>query len=221
MRMALVFLVGSGRLEAELFQSLIARVKPKRVAVSMAPLHGNPMLAAGRVSAMFSARSFGDAIVERFAVGAEVGASSEARNVVERADLIFLSGGDPVIAAELFRASGADAWLREARARGAHLAGGSAGAILLGAAWARWPDEPDGKPFDGGALVECTRVIPDLVVDTHAEEDDWVELRLVAGMLAAEKRALRCYGIPTDGALVVHPDGTLEPAGDPPFVLTG
>src|SRR5579864_3818931 len=160
MSMGLVFLFGSGRPESKLLSSLLARAKPRRVAVSLAALAGEPTLAS-RAMGWFAARTFGDAIVERFAVAGEPDAQSPAiaRAICDRADLIFLSGGDPVAGAELLRASGADAWLREARARGAHLAGGSAGAILLGAAWARWPDEPDGKPFDGGALVECTRVV--------------------------------------------------------------
>jgi|SRR5581483_6351437 len=218
--MGLVLLAGMGRPGTPLFASLLARVQPKRVAISLAAMAAEPALVK-KALGWFAGRAFGDAEVERFAVEGERDAQkpADARAIVERADLIYLAGGDPVVGAEVLRKSGADAWLRAARRRGAHLAGGSAGSILLGAAWARWPDEPDGKPFDGGTLVECTGVIPDLVVDTHAEEDDWAELELVAGMLAAQKRAPRLYGIPTNGALIVHPDGRLEPAGDPPFVL--
>jgi cyanophycinase-like exopeptidase len=218
--MSLVLLAGQGRPGTPLFAKLLERARPKRVALSLAALADQPGILT-KAMGWYAGRAFGDAKVERFAVSGEKNAQSptEARGIVERADLIYLAGGDPVVGADVLRQSGADGWLRDARARGAHLGGGSAGAIMLGAWWARWPDEPDGRPFDGGTLVACTGVIPDLVIDTHAEEDDWAELKLVDGMLTAEQRTPRLYGIPTNGAIVVHPDGRLEPAGDPPFVL--
>lgn len=218
--MGLVLLAGTGRPGTPLFASLLARLEPKRVAISLAAMADQPALIK-KALGWFAGRAFGDAKVERFSVEGERDAQKpdEARAIVERADLIYLAGGDPVVGAEVLRQSGAADWLRAARERGAHLAGGSAGSILLGAFWARWPDEPDGKPFDGGTLVECTGVLPDLVVDTHAEEDDWAELKLVAGMLDAAGRAPRLYGIPTNGALIADTDGRLEPAGDAPFVL--
>jgi hypothetical protein len=115
--------------------------------------------------------------------------------------------------------AGAAGWLRDAHARGATLAGGSAGAILLGSFWAQWPDEPGDRPFDGGELIRCCGVAADLVVDTHDEEDGWGELKLVHGMLRAAGHRQRVRGIPTKGGLVVHADGRLEPVGEPPFEL--
>jgi hypothetical protein len=88
---------------------------------------------------------------------------------------------------------------------------------MLGSFWGDWPEEPDGRPFDGGALVRMTGVVSDLVVDTHNEEDDWDELRLVHGMLQAAGEPARLRGIPTGGGLIVAPDGSLESVGDPPF----
>jgi cyanophycinase-like exopeptidase len=189
------------------------------VAISLAAL-ANSMGAVRKFLGWFTARTFGDAEVERFSVAGEQDAMDRdaAYGIVQRADLIYLTGGDPVLGAKVLAEAGADEWLREARQRGAHLAGGSAGAIMLGAWWADWPDEPDGSPFDGGTLVRCTGVVPDLVLDTHAEDDQWEELLLVKGMLEAAHHSVRLRGIPTDGGLVVGPDGSLRAIGEEPFI---
>ncbi|HEY7958343.1 MAG TPA: Type 1 glutamine amidotransferase-like domain-containing protein [Polyangia bacterium] len=223
-----VLLAGSGQPTSKVFRTLMRRAfdrpdrkstgKKPRVALSLAPIAETPAIVR-KFASWFTPAIFHGAEVERFTVAGEPDAMPEARakEIVERADLIFLSGGDPVVGARLFTESGADVWLREARARGAALAGGSAGAILLGAFWASWPDEPDGRPFDGGELVRCTGVVPDLVLDTHAEEDEWAELSLVRGMLEARGERVRLRGIPTGGGLIVDGEGALEEIGDPPF----
>ena len=95
----------------------------------------------------------------------------------------------------------------------------SAGAMMLCAHWASWPEQeaPVGAPFDGGELVRCTGVVPDLVVDCHAEDDGWSELVLVRGMLQAQGLTARLRGIPSGGGLIVAPDGSLEVIGKGPF----
>ncbi len=216
-----VYLVGSGQggTLAAVVKRALAKVDGRRprVAASYASMHGN----SGGLSFMLktAAKVFG-VEVERFYVPGEEGARSDrpARAVLETADLVFMAGGDPVAGARLFTSSGADAWLREAHERGASFVGISAGAIMLCAYWASWPDDPPkDAPFDGGELIPCTAVVPDLVVDCHAEEDEWVELILVAGMLRARKLSPRLLGLPHGGGVIVHPDGTLENAGIPPF----
>jgi cyanophycinase-like exopeptidase len=219
-----VFLQGSGQPSSRIFKEMIKEAlagvsgRKPRVALSLAAL-ANSIGAVRKFLGWFTARTFGDAEVERFSVAGEKDAMDpdDAYAIVQRADLIYLTGGDPVLGARLLNDSGAAEWLRQARARGAHLAGGSAGAIMLGAWWADWPEEPDGRPFDGGVLVPCTGVVPDLVVDTHAEENDWEELLLVKGMLAAAGHSPRLRGIPTDGGLIVGPDDGLRSVGDPAF----
>lgn len=220
----LVLLAGSGQPTSKVFKTLLerglghVRGRKPRVALSLAAIAESPAILR-KFLGWFSPALFRGAEVERFTVAGEPDAMdpARARAIVERADLVFLSGGDPVIGARLLTSSGADEWLKEARARGCALAGGSAGAILLGAYWASWPEEPDGRPFDGGELVRCTGVVPDLVVDTHAEDDDWAELKLVKGMLEARGERLRLRGLPTRGGVIVGADGVLEPVGDPPY----
>lgn len=99
--------------------------------------------------------------------------------------------------------------------------GVSAGAILLGAWWADWPEDDDAG-LESTPLLECTGVVPRHVFDTHDEDDGWGELRTVATLL--ERRGLhrttRLTGIPTGGALVYDsPHAEPEVVGNPPFRL--
>jgi cyanophycinase-like exopeptidase len=220
------YLVGSGE---EAVLSLVAnRVREAigkrhvRVAVSYAPVAGS---AEGLeyMSARMP-RLFPDAAVERFAVAGETGATrpEEARAIVERADLVFVSGGDPSLAARLLDASGASAWIRDAHARGAATMGVSAGSIALGAFWAEWPEDESGdesEQFARTELVPAIGVVAGHVFDTHNEEDDWDELRLVARLCAARGMVARFVGIPSGGAVVFHGDGSMETVGKPAFVL--
>jgi cyanophycinase-like exopeptidase len=202
----------------------LARVahKPPRVAASYAA-SGEPHVA--QMSA-FLTKAFGGAEVTRFTVKGEKSPMSpaDARAIVEHADVVFLSGGDPAHGAHLLAASGADKWIREAHARGAACMGMSAGAIMLGAFWGEWPDDaPRDAPHDGGALVPCARVVPELVIDCHAEEDHWAELALVRGMLRDHlgpgANLPRFLGLPTGSGLIVAPDRSLETVGLAPFRL--
>ena len=172
----------------------------------------------------YATKTFWGADVETFHVAGEKSKmdAPKAKAIIDDADLIFLAGGDPVLGAKLLCDAGADAWLRDARARGASLLGISAGAMMLCAWWASWPDEPpEAAPWDGGSLVTCTGVVPDLVIDCHAEEDDWAELKAVSEMLDA--RAIRPLprrlGLATGHGIIVGPDGTFESVGGEPFEL--
>jgi cyanophycinase-like exopeptidase len=193
-----------------------------RVAVSYAPVAGS----ASGLKFMRSRmpRLFPGAEVERFAVAGEKGAMppGEARAIVDRADVIFVSGGDPSLGARLLDASGAGGWIREAHARGAATMGVSAGSIVLGAWWAEWPEDEsgtEGEQLARTGLVAGIGAVAGHVFDTHNEEDDWDELRLVAKLCAARGKTARFLGIPTGGALVFYADGSMETVGNAPFVL--
>jgi cyanophycinase-like exopeptidase len=221
-----VYLVSSSQkatLDAMVERALagIAR-KPARIAATFAA-SGGPHVA--QMSA-FLQKAFGGAEVTRFTVTGENPEMPpwEARAIVDDADLIFVGGGDPVHGAMVLGGGGANEWIREANARGTPCMGLSAGAIMLCAWWGVWPDDaPADAPHDGGELVPCLGVVPDLVIDCHAEEDHWAELALVRGMLRDHVDELpnmpRFLGLPTGGGLIVAPDGRLETVGAAPFLL--
>jgi cyanophycinase-like exopeptidase len=191
-----------------------ARARP-HVAASYAAADG-PIVE--RMSS-FLQHAFGDAEVTRFTVKGErrAMAPEKARAIVDAADVIFLGGGDPVVGARHLVDAGADQWLQAARARGTPCVGVSAGAIMLCSWWAEWPEDADADaPHDGGELVSCTRAVPDLVVDCHAEHDEWEELKLVRGMLRerlGDAKLPRFVGLPTGTGVIVGGDGSLESVG--------
>ncbi len=207
-----VYLLGSshGGAIAEVLRRVVSDVgSPRRVAVSFAAL---PSVRGVAHTRAFARSMFPHAEVERFAVEGEDDATppDAAREALERADLIFFGGGDPVLAARRLCAVGADAWVRAARARGTACVGLSAGSIALGALWGEWPvDDPDGEP----EIVRCVGAAENVVVDCHAEEDDWEELRLVQRRLGRDGDALTFAGIGHGSALVVGSLGELSWVG--------
>jgi cyanophycinase-like exopeptidase len=195
-----VYLIGSS--QGRTILDVMKRVSDDRgtsrykVAVSYAALPK----AKGFMQALTKA-AFPLARVERFLVAGEDGAppAAEAKAVVDSADVVFIGGGDPVLAAQRLVAAGAHEWVRAARDRGVTTIGISAGSMALAAFWASWPDDDQGNP----TVVECMGVAPHVVVDCHAEEDDWEELRIVKGLLAGRQAELTFAGIGHGSALVV------------------
>jgi len=210
-----VYLVGTSHdgVLREVFRRVHVEIPTPRVAITYAALPHPPR--DGHQHAASIGRLFHPAAtVERFSVDGEDDAmpASKARAIVENANVLFFGGGDPVLIAQRLVAAGADAWVREARARGAVSVGLSAGSIALCAFWASWPDDdPDAK----ATVLPCLRVVPDLVVDCHAEGDDWEELRVVRHQLGKDAHRLRFAGIGSGSALVVGSDESLEWIGKP------
>jgi cyanophycinase-like exopeptidase len=199
-----------------------------RVAISYAAVADS--LAGRTFMKSFATKMFWGAELVAFHVAGEKSKmdSAKAKTIVEEADIVFLTGGDPVLGARLLVDAGADGWLRDARARGAACIGISAGSIMLGAVWAEWPEEPPpGAKWDGGKLVRCTGVVKDMVLDCHAEEDDWSELKLVSGLLEDQRASAgpraaklpRRLGLPTASGIIVDGKGGIEWVGAKPFAL--
>lgn len=204
-----VYLVGSshGDMLGAVFRRISADLGGGRptVAVSFA---AQPRVTGDSQTRALAQAAFPGGEVRRFSVADEPGAMThdQARAIVEGADVVFVSGGDPVLAARRLRSAGADAWLKMARARGAACVGLSAGSIALGECWASWrDDDPDGEPD----IVPCLGVAPGVVIDCHAEDDDWEELRAVQRRLGAASARLTFAGVGHGSALVVGPDGEL------------
>jgi hypothetical protein len=216
-----MFLIGSPtpplvKLVGERASAASKKTHP-RVAVSMTTMHGHPHGPAYLAKTMEA--MFPQGRVERFTVHGEPDAMSkeDAQGIVEGADIIFVPGGDPVAGAKMLVGSGADEWLCAARDRGAVFVSISAGSIALGGWWGEWPDDGDDTKAE---LVRCTNVAENFVFDAHAEEDDWIELRIVARALHRRHRNLRYVGIPTGAAIEIDAGGNVHPIGAEPFLLS-
>lgn len=134
--------------------------------------------------------------------------SDEERAFVRAADVILLAGGDVALGWRAFEASGMRELVAQRYREGAVLVGVSAGAVQLGTAG--WPEgEPD--------AAFATWGLAPFVVDAHAEDDEWAQLRAV---VQARGDGARGIGIPRGGGLVYHADGTLEAVRHPLAELT-
>ena len=136
-----------------------------------------------------------------------------ARTVLESVDFVFFGGGDVEAGMQALRSADLVGDLQAAAARGAVFAGMSAGSIMLGERWIRWPNAAAGD--DVAETYDCLGIAP-CSLDTHGEADDWGEARSFAAVRARElgKKA-RAYGVPSGGALVVSPGGNVLARGVP------
>ena len=133
------------------------------------------------------------------------GATAEEMAFLARADVVLLAGGDVARGWAAFARNGMRELVARRYAEGAVLVGVSAGAVQLGmAGWA------EGRP---DAVFPTWGLAP-FVVGAHEEEREWAELRAA---VRARGDGARGLGIPRAGALVVHPDGTLEAVRHPAF----
>jgi cyanophycinase-like exopeptidase len=130
----------------------------------------------------------------------------KAREMLHGADAVFMSGGDVEAGIKTLKAKGMFDIFGELRRQGKLFFGASAGSIMLGSEWVKWHDAEDDSTAE---LFECLGIAP-VICDTHAEEDDWVELKAA---LALKEDGAVGYGIPSGGCLKVHPDGRLEAIG--------
>ncbi len=133
---------------------------------------------------------------------------NKARETLLAADAVFMSGGDVEAGMQVLEEKGLLGFFRDLYQAGKLYFGASAGAIMLAREWVRWRDPDDDSTAE---LFPCMDLAP-VICDTHAEEDDWEELK--AALMLKEDQA-RGYGIPTGSSLKVYPDGKLEAVGGP------
>ena len=110
------------------------------------------------------------------------------KQALEQADVVFLSGGEVEDGMHWLKKHGLDSFLWELRGRGKLFLGVSAGSIMMGTYWVRWADPED----DGTAeLFDCLGFVP-TTFDTHAENEDWKELKTALHLQGSGSRG---YGI--------------------------
>jgi peptidase E len=132
---------------------------------------------------------------------------AKAEDVLRESTLIFISGGDVETGMQVLERSGMIPLLHELHQAGRGFFGVSAGSIMLAQRWVRWSDPKDDA---SAALFPCLGLAP-VCCDTHAEDDDWVELQALVNLGGTEL----AYGIPAGGALAVDVAGGVVAMGRP------
>jgi len=130
------------------------------------------------------------------------------REGLEQADGIFISGGDVEMGMQVLIEKKLSEFLVKLYHGGKPFFGLSAGSIMLAREWVRWRNPDDDSTAE---LFPCLGIVP-VICDTHAEEDDWVELKTA---LKLEKSGTAGYGIPSGTGLKCLPDGQVESLGGP------
>jgi peptidase E len=132
----------------------------------------------------------------------------KATKSLEAADIVFISGGDVEAGMDILNRKDMAGFLRRLYVQGKPFFGISAGSIMLASEWVRWRDPDDDATAE---TFPCLGIAP-VICDTHAEGDDWEELK---ALLALEKDGADGYGIPSGAAIKVFPDGRVAALGGP------
>ena len=132
---------------------------------------------------------------------------SKAKGTLESADAIFISGGDVEMGIQVLEEKNMAGFLQGLYKQGKLFFGASAGSITLAREWVRWKDPNDDSTAE---LFPCLGLAP-IICDTHAEDDDWAELKMA---LKLSEDNVQGYGIPAKACLKVYPDGRIEALGD-------
>jgi cyanophycinase-like exopeptidase len=131
-----------------------------------------------------------------------------AMDVLAKADAVFVSGGDVEAGMRTLESSQMCDHLRELHRQGKQFLGMSAGSIMLGATWVRWPDENNETRVE---TFPCLGIAP-LICDTHGEKDAWEELH---ALLRISDVGTIGYGIPTGCTLVAESNGSVRSLAGP------
>ena len=188
---------------------LTGRDKP--IALYIGAASGDDRNFGSALSALLKGAGVRKVVWPKLSKGKEKDAST-ARAALHETDLVFVGGGDVEAGIQSLREADLVDELHGAAKRGVVFVGMSAGAIMLGERWIRWPREGAGD--DEAETFECLGVAP-CSLDTHGEGDGWGETQSFAAVRARELGAKACaYGVPSGAALVIHADGSLVARGD-------
>ena len=127
----------------------------------------------------------------------------KARNILESADIVFISGGDVEAGMEILQEKNMIDFLTGLYRQGKPFFGISAGALMLAAKWVRWRDPDDD---DSAELFDCLGFAP-VICDAHDEQAGWEELQAA---LMLEKEGVKGYGLAAGSAIKVTHDGKVE-----------
>lgn len=148
----------------------------------------------------------GDCKVNRVVLCSKKANLVKARSTLQSADAVFMSGGDVGRGMQVLKEKDMTGFFRDLYQQGKLFFGVSAGSIMLAREWVRWSDPKDDSTAE---LFPCLGLAP-VICDTHAEEDDWEELK--AALQLKEAGSIG-YGMPSGACLKVYPDGRVEALG--------
>jgi peptidase E len=127
----------------------------------------------------------------------------KAREILRHADAVFISGGDAEVGMQILKEKDMVGFFHELAGQGKLLLGASAGTIMMCQEWVRWQDPDDDSSAE---LYPCLGLVP-LICDTHAEGEDWIELKAALRLKGPGSTG---YGITSGACLKAYLDGRLE-----------
>jgi peptidase E len=128
---------------------------------------------------------------------------SEARALLEDCDMVFVSGGDVEHGVKVLRDRDMVQPLASLARAGKPFFAISAGSLMLGREWVRFPHEDDESTAE---IFPCLDLVP-LHMDAHSEDDGWSELRVLMRLLHERGDVDPVgYGLTRKGALRVTID---------------
>ena len=148
----------------------------------------------------------GDCQVTRILIAPKKADINKARTALNLADAIFVSGGDVEAGMQVLQEKNLIDLLTDLSNQGKVFFGSSAGAIMLAKEWVRWKDPDDDSTAELFPCLGIARVL----CDTHAEGDNWEELKAA---LKLEKEGTQGFGISSGSCLKVYPEGRTEALG--------
>jgi peptidase E len=150
----------------------------------------------------------GDCQLTQVFLSAKEADVDKARDILNRSDAVFMSGGDVEAGMQGLQEKGLGPFFKELYESGKLFFGASAGSIMLASEWVRWTDPDDDSSAE---MFPCLNIAP-VLCDTHAEADKWEELQWA---LKLKEAGLIGYGIATNSCLKVTPGGQLQALGGP------
>ena len=156
---------------------LLARVmrecgKPKPRVAYLGVANGDNLLFFSHIKSLLQAAGAGEVVLIRLAK--QRADLATARQVLEAADAVFISGGEVDDGMRWLVQHGLTGFLKELHDRGKLFCGVSAGSIMMGTHWVRWENPRDDATAE---LFDCLGFVP-FIFDTHAEDEDWKELKM-------------------------------------------
>jgi len=196
----------SGREGRLLREALASAGRPEPQVGYIGAAHGDDPAFFARMAGLLQSAGSGE--VRLAPLAGKNADPAAAREVLERADVLFMSGGDVEEGMLVLRRQRLIGFLREQHRAGKAFVGVSAGSIMLCRSWVRWPDPEDAASAE---IFPCLGLAP-ILCDTHDEDGGWGELKVLLKLAGDGEIG---YGIPSGGALRVSPAGEVEALVEP------